>query len=156
MGVAVKRPKKVKFTQGQYVPKNFKKYKGTVPIIYRSSWELSFMMFLDSCSNVLEWGSESFIVDYVSPVDRRRHRYFLDFNIKVVNRLNETKRFVIEIKPEYKLKPPKSGSLQAKAEFAINMAKWASANIIAQKRNSIFMIITEKNSQEFMDMVRRG
>jgi hypothetical protein len=49
----MKRPLK-----GKFKPKNPQKYKGNVTnIIYRSSWELRLMSYLDNHKNIISWGS---------------------------------------------------------------------------------------------------
>ena len=42
-------------------------------------------------------GSEEFFIPYVSPVDRRVHRYFPDFIIKVKESTGQVKTYVIEV-----------------------------------------------------------
>ena len=70
--------------KGRYKVTNPKKYKGDLSeIVYRSSWELKFMRWCDFNKSVLEWGSETTIIPYKSPVDSKVHRYFVDFYIKV-------------------------------------------------------------------------
>jgi len=49
---------KTNFTQGFYKIKNPDKYTGKKTPIYRSSWELSYMIYCDMSSNILKWGSE--------------------------------------------------------------------------------------------------
>ena len=73
--------RKYKYTpykQGVYRPVNRNKFIGIKLPEYRSSWELKFFQWCDKNSNVLEWGSESVIVPYRSPVDGRMHRYYVD------------------------------------------------------------------------------
>ena len=70
--------------KGKYRVNYPKKYKGDInEIIYRSSWELKFMKWCDLNPSVLEWGSETMIIPYKSPVDKKIHRYFVDFFIKI-------------------------------------------------------------------------
>jgi trans-aconitate methyltransferase len=70
--------------KGVFKPKNPQKYNGDpTNIIYRSSWELKYMMYLDSHENVLSWSSEEVIVPYRSPIDNKVHRYFPDFVVKM-------------------------------------------------------------------------
>ena len=66
------------YKQGVYNPVNRPKYIGVHTPVYRSSWELKFFQWCDKNINVLEWGSESTIVPYVSPLDNRVHRYYVD------------------------------------------------------------------------------
>ena len=84
------------YYQGKFSPKNYKKYKGDpTNIIYRSSWELTFMKYCDSNPNVLEWGSEEIVIPYKSPLDNRYHRYFVDFYIKVKEKTGVVKKYLI-------------------------------------------------------------
>ena len=69
-----------------FKPKKPKKYKGDITnIICRSSWERRFCNYCDLNENIVEWGSEEFWIPYLSPVDKRIHRYFPDFIIKAVS-----------------------------------------------------------------------
>ena len=71
------------YKQGLFYPKNTEKYKGDFSnIVYRSSWELKFMHWADESKNVLEWSSEELVIPYLSPLDNKMHRYFVDFKIK--------------------------------------------------------------------------
>ena len=66
--------------KGRYRVANPSKYRGDInDIIYRSSWELKFMKWCDNNTSVLEWGSETMIIPYKSPVDSKVHRYFVIF-----------------------------------------------------------------------------
>ena len=70
--------------KGRYRVLNPQKYRGDhSEVIYRSSWELKFMKWCDTNASVIEWGSETMIIPYKSPVDSKLHRYFVDFYIKV-------------------------------------------------------------------------
>ena len=83
--------------KGRYKVANPKKYKGDLTeVVYRSSWELKFMRWCDHNKNVLEWGSETTIIPYRSPVDSKLHRYFVDLKVKY----KSGKTVLIEIKPE--------------------------------------------------------
>ena len=66
--------------KGKFTPKNPHKYRGDVNnIVFRSSWEYKLMKFLDDYDDVLEYGSEEIIIPYISPLDGKMHRYFVDF-----------------------------------------------------------------------------
>ena len=61
---------------GKYVPRNPQKYRGDINnIIWRSTWELRLLKFMDENSSILEYGSEEIIVPYISPIDGKMHRY---------------------------------------------------------------------------------
>ena len=89
--------------KSKYKPSFPKKYKGDPGnIICRSSWERKFCRWCDLNENIVAWGSEEIWIPYVSPVDRRVHRYFPDFVIKVKESTGNIKTYVIEVKPKSK------------------------------------------------------
>jgi hypothetical protein len=87
--------------KGFFKPSNPAKYRGDPSnIVYRSSWELKFMKYLDAHKDVLEWSSEEFAIPYRSPLDNQIHRYFPDFKLKKRNPEGVIETLVVEIKPE--------------------------------------------------------
>lgn len=138
------------FRQGVYKPVNRSKYRGSKDPTYRSGWELKFFKFCDINPNVLEWTSETIIIPYVSPMDGKVHRYFVD-NMVYIKEGEVTKRYLIEIKPSKQTQPPtvsnkkkKSTVIYEQVTYAQNKAKWAAATDYAKKHNMEFKIITEK------------
>lgn len=137
--------------QGRFLPRNPKKYKGNASnIIYRSSFELKFMMRLDKDPNVITWGSEEIIVPYKSPIDNRIHRYFVDFIVTLLNKEGIKETLLIEIKPKKQTQPP---TVQKKITkryinevrtWGINEAKWKAAEEYCKDRKWKFKILTEK------------
>jgi hypothetical protein len=140
--------------KGKFVPKNFDKYNGDpTNIIYRSSWELKLMIYLDEHSDIVKWSSEEFCIPYISPIDRKVHRYFPDFWVK-----KKTGRcMLIEVKPAAQTKPPdpikknktKTGRpsrryLNEVKTYGINEAKWKAAYAYCRDRKWEFKIMTEK------------
>ena len=98
--------------KGKFHPTNRKKYKGDIDnIIYRSLWERKFMVYCDEEDDIVEWGSEELVVPYLSPLDRKRHRYFPDFYIKTKN----GDKFMVEIKPKKYTRPPRPTKRVTKA-----------------------------------------
>ena len=84
--------------KGKFRTKNPLKYQGDVGnIVYRSLWELRFMKWCDQNTAVQEWGSETVIVPYVSPLDKKVHRYFVDFYIKIKDKNGKIQKYLIEI-----------------------------------------------------------
>ena len=57
------------YYQGTYKPMNPEKYIGNKDPYYRSSWEKKAMVYFDSNSNVLAWGSETIAIPYFSIFD---------------------------------------------------------------------------------------
>ena len=138
--------------KGKYRPSNPKKYKGNPSqVIYRSLWERKFMVYCDSNDNILEWGSETVIIPYVSPWDGKVHRYFPDFIIKAKQSNGSIRSFVIEVKPKYQCKsPPENPKRKTKKWFndvknwTINQAKWKAAKEFCEDHRIEFKVITEK------------
>ena len=135
---------------GKFKPKNYKKYKGDpTKIYYRSLWERRFMMYCDNNSNITEWNSEEIVIPYISPVDKRVHRYFPDFYIKYVTAEGKTIREIIEVKPKKQLKPPKEPKRKTKryltevATYVVNQAKFKAASEYCADRKFKFRILTE-------------
>jgi hypothetical protein len=138
-----------RFTQGIFKPLHPEKFNGKFAI-FRSSFERKFMIWADSNPNVLEWGSENIVVPYISPVDGKAHRYYVD-NYVVIKEGTKIKKYLIEIKPYSQTIPPKPSNRKKKAtviyeqkQWLINQAKWESAKKFASTKNAEFLIITEK------------
>jgi len=138
--------------KGRYRVVNAKKYKGDISnIVYRSLWELKFMKWCDDNISVVEWGSETIIIPYISPIDNKIHRYFVDFYIKIKNKNNLIEKYLIEIKPEKFTKPPEIPTKRTKRfidevfQYGVNDAKWKAAFEFCKDRNMKFVILTEKD-----------
>ena len=138
--------------KGKFRVDNPGKYKGDISnIVYRSLWELRFMKWCDKNQSVEEWGSETVIVPYISPIDRKAHRYFVDFYVKVRNKNGGLQKYLIEIKPERFTKPPATPKKKTKRfidevfQYSVNDAKWKAAFEFCKDRNMTFMILTEKD-----------
>jgi hypothetical protein len=138
--------------KGRFRPTNPGKYKGDITnIVYRSLWELRFMKWCDTNPSVEEWGSEIVVVPYISPVDRKIHRYFVDFYIKIRDKNGMIQKYLVEIKPEKFTKPPEIPKKKTKAfidevfQYGVNDAKWKAAFEYCQDRNMKFIILTEKD-----------
>jgi len=130
--------------------KNPQKYKGYRPITCRSSWEIKFIIrFLDIHPSVLEWSSESIVIPYVNPIDKKVHRYFPDFWMKIKDAEGKIKEYLVEIKPKYQTQPPPQRKrktkkyLQEVQTYVVNQAKWEAAKKYAKNHNMEFLIITE-------------
>jgi hypothetical protein len=135
---------------GKFIPKNPKKYNGNPSnIIYRSTWEVRVMKYLDEHPNVLWWASEELHVPYLSPVDNRVHRYFPDFIVKAKDKTGSIKTLMLEVKPEKQTKMPTQTKktkkyLEEAVTFAVNQAKWKAADLFCKEHGWQFKIITEK------------
>ena len=136
--------------KGKYQPSFPQKYKGDpTNIIYRSLWERKFMVYCDLNENIIEWGSEEIALPYRSPIDRKIHRYFPDFYIKVKESNGFIKKYLIEIKPKRQTVPPPKPQRQTKKylyeayEYAKNQAKWEAAKEFCKDRMWEFRVFTE-------------
>jgi hypothetical protein len=139
------------YLQGKFSPRNPSKYVGDInSIFYRSSWERRAMVYFDNNENVLQWSSEEIIIPYVSPLDKKIHRYFPDFLIKVKQKEGIIKTFLIEVKPFKQTQQPEVGKKVTKryiteiATWGVNDAKWKAAKEYCADRNWEFVLITEK------------
>jgi hypothetical protein len=132
--------------KGRFKPQNPKKYKGDPNnVIYRSSWELRVMKYLDNQPKVEWWASEEMFVRYKSPIDERVHRYYPDFVVKT-----KEKTFMLEVKPFHQTQKPKQKRktkkfLQEAATYAVNQQKWRAADMFCQEHGWLFKLVTEKD-----------
>jgi len=79
---------------------------------YRSSWELKYMLYLDSHSDVETWSYEKTIIEYVSNQKTKKLRkYYPDFLVE----FKDGSRRLIEIKQKRKLE---QASVKKKAAAA--------------------------------------
>ena len=133
--------------KGIYKPTNPKKSVGNPNnIVYRSLLERRFMVYCDTNPGIVQWASEELPIRYYNPIDKKYHRYFVDFIIKT----DKNKKMLIEIKPSRQItrpKPPKKKTrsyMRESFEFIKNQAKWKAATAYAEDNNAVFKIITEK------------
>ena len=109
------------------------------------------MIWCDKNASVLEWGSETVVIPYKSPVDNKFHRYFVDFYVKIKNKDNKIVKYLVEIKPDKFTKPPQIPKKQTKKfiqevfQYGTNQAKWKAADEFCQDRGMKFLILTEND-----------
>lgn len=135
--------------KGKYKLTNPSKYTGNKDnIIYRSTYELKMMTYLDNTKDVLEWSSESVIVPYKSPIDNKIRKYYIDFYAKMKTK-NGIESFLFEVKPKKFTRPPKerksNAYIKEVKEFLKNQAKWTAAESYCKENNFKFKIITEED-----------
>ena len=141
--------------KGKFKIKNSEKYIGdSSNVIYRSLMELNFMKWCDKSEKVLKWNSEEVIIPYISPMDKKRHRYFPDFLIQTNKGWT-----LIEVKPLVQTKPPKKiliekVTLKKKRRYVkavktwlVNEAKWNAAKKVCEVNGWKFELMTEKQLQ---------
>ena len=111
------------------------------------------MTFCDENTAVIKWSSEEVVVPYISPIDGRRHRYFVDFWVRLQKPDGTIEECLIEVKPKkqtQKPEQPMSGRISKSKLFEIknwmiNSAKWAAAENYCEGRGWRFRLLTEEN-----------
>lgn len=109
------------------------------------------MRWCDINASVLEWGSETIVIPYKSPVDSKLHRYFVDFYVKIKSKDNKVVKYLVEIKPEKFTKPPEIPKKQTKRfieevfQYGTNQAKWKAADEFCKDRGMKFLVLTEND-----------
>ena len=136
--------------KGKYRPVNPDKYQGDpTNIIWRSTWELRIMRWMDLNEDVIEWSSEELKVKYKIPYENRIRNYYPDFLATMKQKDGSIKRFMIEVKPKNQTKPPKVQKrktqkyLKEVARWATNKSKWEAAASYCKHHDMDFVIITE-------------
>ena len=143
---------------GTYKVKNQSKYRGNADkIVYRSMWERHCMKHFDNDSTVVKWSSEEVVVPYFYDVDKRMHRYFVDFLVTYENGTT----LLIEVKPkkettvpEYKGKKTKK-YISESMTYVQNANKWKAANEYAKDRKWEFVVWTE-DTLYAMGIMKKG
>lgn len=134
----------LKFSQGVFKPKNPEKYIGKKMPVWRSSWERTFMMFLDNNPSVQQWASESIKIPYRDPLTGRNTVYVPDFLIVYIDKNMKTHAELVEIKPANQtLKERVGKSAYNQAQYIKNQAKWAACQSWCQQHGVRFRILTE-------------
>jgi len=131
------------FRQGIYTVKNPGKYVGKGTPRYRSGWEMTFMMFLDSNDNIVQWASESISIPYRNPITGKQSMYVPDFLVTYRGRDNTTRAELIEIKPKKQSLIESKMSDRDRAIVAVNYAKWDAATKWARRNGLTFRVINE-------------
>ncbi|AEC53011.1 head completion protein [Synechococcus phage S-CRM01] len=131
-----------KHLQGKFKPKNPHKYIGdSSNIIYRSSWEMTVMNYLDLREEVQSWQSEEKFVVYYDPITKKNRRYFPDFVVKFKNSKGEIVVEMIEVKPKSEVDGPpenpkrkqRAGQLESKRTSRIRLNGKPLENTVQQK-----------------------
>ena len=130
---------------GKYKVHNKAKYVANLQeVVYRSSWELKYMKYLDRHPSVLEWASENVIIPYYNQIEKKTRRYFVDFYVKIQNPEGEIKKYIIEVKPASQSFHERVGkSKQNQSAWVVNQAKWSAASAWCKQKGIFFRIVTE-------------
>jgi hypothetical protein len=132
-----------KYRQGIYEVKNTQKYVGTSKPRYRSGWEMTFMLFLDSNDHILNWASEPVRIPYRNPLTNKMTNYVPDFIVTYRSPDNTVRGELIEIKPKKQSLIDSKQSQYDRAMVAINYAKWDAASKWCKQQGLSFRVITE-------------
>jgi hypothetical protein len=138
--------------RSKYKPENSSKYIGNSSnIVCRSSWERKMCKYLDKNTNVIRWASEEISIPYISPIDKKPHKYYPDFIAEIKDNNEEINTYLIEVKPYKQTKPPikkkkytKTFGINMKT-YIINEAKWEAAKKLCNDNDWQFKILTEKD-----------
>jgi len=147
--------------KGRFKPKNISKYAGDfLNVTFRSLWELQVMKYLDENESVVAWASEEHPIPYISPLDGRYHRYFVDFWLRVRKPDGTLREYLWEVKPHKESVQPflqEEASKAAKRRYAgavqkyvVNQAKWKAARELCEEKGWTFHVITEKQLSVFI------
>lgn len=138
----LKPTKNGRYKQGYINPRSCKKLFEQFSrdnIIYRSSYELKFIMWLENNNKVKRWGSECFYIPYLY-FDGTTHKYYPDYFVEMV----DGSKMVIEIKPYNQTQKPINENSWAAKEYAKNICKWKAAMDFCESKGYIFKVLTEK------------
>jgi len=135
----------MKTYKGKYKIKKPEKYDGDhTQVIYRSYWEKFAFMWCENQTDIKSWSSEETVIPYISAVDNKYHRYFVDLKLN----MKDGSVVLVEIKPDKQTKPPKSKRrtkrfISESLEYVKNQCKWQAANEYCLDRGWHFQIWTE-------------
>lgn len=131
-----------RYMQGRINPSSCKKLfpsQSGQPIIFRSSYERTFISWLESNPNVKAWGSECVGIKY-KYIDNKVHTYYPDFVVE----MNNGDKILVEIKPYSQTIKPDSHNEYAMNMYMKNMCKWKAAKELCDRNGVKFQIITER------------
>lgn len=112
-------------------------------IIYRSSYERKFILWLEQNKHVKYWGSECFKIPYMMP-DGKSHSYYPDYFVEMEN----GEKWVVEIKPYNQTQKPINENCWAAKEYIKNICKWKEAKQFCVNKGYKFYIFTERTIEK--------
>jgi hypothetical protein len=106
------------------------------------------MLFCDKTASILKWSSEEIAIPYFFTIDKKVHKYYVDFIIQMKDKNNDIKTYLVEIKPKRQTKQPEKRKNTKKyvrelVEWEKNKCKWEAAKNYAKEKNWEFKILTE-------------
>lgn len=113
-------------------------------IVARSSWERATFFWLEKNDDVISWSSEEIVINYLSQVDKKIHRYYPDLFIEY----SDGRKVIVEIKPAAQTIPPKQTPnrkryVNESITYLKNKSKWDAAISFCEKNGIIFEIWDE-------------
>ena len=135
----------MKTYKGKYKVKNPKKYDGDhTQVIYRSMWERFAFKWCEDNPDIKSWSSEETVIPYISAIDNKYHRYFVDLKLN----MKDGRTIIVEIKPDKQTKPPSSRRrtkkhIRESLEYVKNQCKWNAAVAYCKDNGYEFQIWTE-------------
>lgn len=139
----LKPSKTSRYSQGYIDPNSCKKLFPQLKhdkIIYRSSYEKKFIIWLEQNKRVKYWGSECFSIPYLLVSDNKVHNYYPDYFVEMVD--NEI--WVVEIKPYNQTQKPVNENCWAAKEYIKNMCKWKATKEFCESKGYKFKVFTER------------
>lgn len=140
----------------KFIPRNPQKYVGDVNrIISRSGLELKYFLYVDRNPKIINWCSEEMVINYISPLDNKVHRYFVDMYIKYIDKNGNVRKYLVEIKPLSQTKMPRKGNKKERVylkecmDYARNLAKWDACVKWCNSKGMEFLIWTENTALTF-------
>ena len=155
------------YSQGPYKLINPNKYFGNDTPKYKSSFELRMMEWADKNKNVIRWAYEPYYIEYkmsVPPgfpdwtyeiVDNKKHKYYIDFHVELLDVNGKLITYLLEIKPKSQTIEPKEPKRKTRAsvsryvanmkEFIKNTCKWATTNEYCRRKGFEFRVLNEDN-----------
>lgn len=131
--------------KGLFKPRNVEKYVGDpTKIRIMSSWELRVFQWLDQNPAVIRWSSEPMSIPYLSPIDKKIHRYYPDIYAEIKQADGTIARHLIEIKPEKEAVLKPRAKPYDKLAVMVNHAKWNSARQVCERNGIKFSVLTER------------
>lgn len=112
-------------------------------IIYRSSYEKKFIMWLEGNKNIKHWGSECVKIPYLM-ADGKPHNYYPDYFVETV----DGECWVVEIKPYNQTQRPVNENCWAAKEYIKNMCKWRATKEFCESKGYKFKIFTERTIEK--------
>ncbi len=141
----------------RYTLRNPHKYLGDPNnVIYRSTWEYNAFKFCDNNPNVIAWGSEEIVIDYMKPVfsasggiTLKPAKYYTDLYVEYVNKKGELVKELIEIKPKKQTRASRARNYATNfyenMVYMVNTAKWEAAKKWCEPRGIRFCVLTEES-----------